>query len=142
MKQEQLIQQQHLAIRIWIYISKPFQINKVLELLYMLDWLWYAILSYLPSSYTGGTLFTTLRSITTPFVISIIFTSIAVIHSIALMLNVIALRKAALLFNIGILFYLTSAVFATNPYVAAGIGYYIILIGVSIFAFLRMDETG
>jgi hypothetical protein len=139
-------QEQHMkidnsfAMRIWMYVSKPFQITKVLELLYMLDWIWYAILSYVPEKYISGSLFVNMRNILSNFQISAVFTIIAIIHIIALYSNAIWLRKFALLFNIGLLIYLTSYLFQSVP-VAAGIGYYVTLIGVSIFAFWRMDET-
>lgn len=139
-------QEQHMkldnsyAMRIWLYISKPFQITKVLEILYMLDWLWYAILSYLPEKYISGSLFTTLRDVLTQYQISALMTFIGVIHIIALYKNIIWLRKFNLVFNISLLIYLTAYLFQSIP-VAAGIGYYVILIGVSTFAFWRMDET-
>lgn len=129
-----------LAMRVWDYMSRPFQITKVLEILYMLDWIWYAILSYLPEQYISGSLFTNLRIVLTSFQISAILTIIALIHVIALYSNVVWLRKFNLLYNIGLLLYLTAYVLQTIP-VAAGIGYYIILIGVTTFAFWRMDET-
>jgi hypothetical protein len=139
-------QQQHMkidnsfAMKLWLYMSRPFQITKVLELLYMLDWIWYAILSYLPGKYISGSLFTNLRAILTPDQITGVMTCIALIHVIALYKNVIWLRKFNLLFNISLLLYLTGYLLQYIP-VAAGIGYYIILIGVSTFAFWRMDET-
>ena len=139
-------QEQHMkidnsfAMKLWLYISKPFQITKVLELLYMLDWLWYAILSFFPSQYISGSLFVTIRNILEPYQISAIFTLLAIIHVIGLYKNLIWLRKFNLLFNIALLLYLTVAVLQNLP-VAAGIGYYVILIGISAFAFWRMDET-
>lgn len=139
-------QEQHMkidnsfAMKLWLYMSKPFQITKVLEILYMLDWMWYAILSYLPAKYISGSLFTNLRGILTDYQISAFMTFIAAIHVIALYRNVVWLRKFNLLFNISLLLYLTVYLFQNIP-VAAGIGYYVILIGVSTFAFWRMDET-
>lgn len=133
MRQEQ-------AVRFWLYISKPFQITKVLEILYMLDWLWYAILSFLPERYIAGSLFVVMRNVLPPYAISIIFTIIAILHLLALYKNNISLRKFNLILNIGLLLYLTGLLFQNVP-VAAGIGYYVILIGVSIFAFWRMDES-
>lgn len=139
-------QEQHMkvdttfAMRLWEYMSKPFQITKVLEILYMLDWIWYAILSYIPPQYISGSLFTNMRTILTSFQISAIFSFIALIHIIGLYSNAVWLRKFNLLFNIFLLLYLTAYLFQTIP-LAAGIGYYVILIGVSTFAFWRMDET-
>lgn len=128
------------AMRLWEYISRPFQITKVLEILYMLDWTWYAILSYIPTHLVSGSLFTNLRKIFTEFQISAIFSLIAFIHILALYLNIVWLRKFNLLFNIGLLLYLTAYLFQNTP-IAAGIGYYVILIGISTFSFWRMDET-
>lgn len=129
-----------IAMRLWAYMSKPFQITKILEILYMLDWIWYAILSYIPAQYISGSLFVNMRTVLSNFQISAIFTFIALIHIIALYSNAVWLRKFNLLFNIGLLLYLTVYLFQTVP-LAAGIGYYVILIGVSTFAFWRMDET-
>ena len=141
MRQQQELQlHQKYAMRVWLYISKPFQISKVLEILYMLDWIWYAILSLLPTSQIGGTLFSNAREITTPFVISIVIMSFALFHIIGLLRNVIWLRKLNLLLNVLILSYLASKLFTTYPF-PSGVGYYLILIGVTIFAYLRMDEN-
>jgi hypothetical protein len=141
MKQEQHIKiDNSLGMRLWAYISRPFQITKVLEILYMLDWLWYAILSYLPEQYISGSLFVNMREVLTNTQVSLTFSVIAVIHVIALYRNVVWLRKFNLLFNIALLLYLTAYLFQTVP-LAAGIGYYVILIGISTFAFWRMDET-
>lgn len=129
-----------LAMKLWIYMSKPFQITKVLEILYMLDWIWYALLSYLPVEYISGSLFVNMRSILSHFQISLILTIIALVHTIGLYSNAIWLRKSNLLFNIGVLLYLTAYLFQDIP-ISAGIGYYVILIGVSTFAFWRMDES-
>ncbi len=141
MRQEQHMKiDNSLAVKLWMYMSRPFQITKVLELLYMLDWVWYAILSFLPSIYVGGSLFIVFRGILEPYQISAVFATIAIMNVVALYKNIVWLRKFNLLFNISILLYLTVLVLQTTP-VAAGIGYYVILIGISIFAFLRMDET-
>jgi hypothetical protein len=138
MKQEQQMRNTF-AMALWDYISKPFQITKVLEILYMLDWIWYAILSYLPERYISGSLFMTLRTVMSGFQIATVLTFIALIHVIGLYSNAVWLRKFNLLLNIGILLYLTAYIFQTFP-VAAGIGYYMILIGITTFAFWRMDE--
>lgn len=141
MKQEQHMKiDNSLAVKLWLYMSRPFQITKVLELLYMLDWLWYAILSFLPAEYISGSLFVTFRNVLAPYQISAIFTTIAIMHIVALYNNIVWLRKFNLLFNISLLLYLTVVILQTLP-VAAGIGYYVILIGISTFAFWRMDET-
>ena len=141
MKQEQHMKYDNsFGMRLWAYISRPFQITKVLEILYMLDWLWYAILSYLPQQYISGSLFTNMRGVLSDTQVSLTFTVIASIHVIALYLNVVWLRKFNLLFNIALLLYLTAYIIQNVP-VAAGIGYYVILIGISTFAFWRMDET-
>lgn len=141
MRQEQHMKIDNtLAMKIWLYMRKPFQITKILEILYMLDWIWYAFLSYLPDQYINGSLFVTMHSILSDLQISAIFTGIAFIHIVGLYKNIIWLRKLNLLFNIGILLYLTVLFLQRLP-VGAGIGYYIILIGVSTFAFWRMDET-
>ena len=128
------------AVKIWLHISKPFQITKVLEVLYMLDWIWYAVLSYIPRDYITGTLFTTMQLLFSTYQISVLFTLMAFSHMLALYKNIIWLRKSNLLFNISLLIYLTVYLSQSVP-IAAGIGYYVILIGVSIFAFWRMDET-
>ncbi len=143
MRQEQQLKvDQSMAMRVWTYISTPFQITKVLELLYMLDWIWYAILSYLPSKYISGTFFDVLRLNFAALTITILISIIAVLHVYALLHNIVWLRKTVLLFNIGVLIYLTvTIVLRTYPNISAGIGYYVILIGVSIFAFWRMDES-
>lgn len=139
-------QQQHMkidnsiAMKIWLYVSRPFQITKVLEILYMLDWVWYAILSFLPDRFISGSLFMILRTVFEDYQVSIILLTIAILHVIGLFWNVIWLRKNNLLFNIGLLLYLTSVSLQRLP-VSAGLGYLVILIGVSIFAFWRMDET-
>lgn len=141
MRQEQHMKiDNSIAMKLWQFVSKPFQITKVLELLYMLDWVWYAILSFLPEKYISGSLFTTFRGILDPYQVSAIFSTIAIMHVIGLYKNYIWLRKFNLLFNIGLLIYLTVSVLQRLP-VAAGIGYYVIVIGISIFAFWRMDET-
>lgn len=129
-----------LAVKLWLYMSRPFQITKVLELLYMLDWIWYAILSYLPTQYISGSLFTNMRNILSSYQISAVLTFLAFIHVLALYKNIIWLRKFNLLFNIALLLYLTAYLLQGIP-LAAGLGYYVILIGVSAFAFWRMDET-
>lgn len=128
------------AMRAWLYISRPFQITKILELLYMLDWILYAILSYLPEQYTTGSLFTLLRSMMPQTFVSFTLTIIAVFHIYALTANIIWMRKAALLFNIGTLMYITSLALLSGPF-SAGLGYLLILIGVSMFAFWRMVEV-
>lgn len=141
MKQEHpMVVDYSIAIRLWLYISRPFQITKVLELLYMLDWLWYACLSFVPSSYIAGSLFISIRQVLQPYQISAIFAIIAIFHIVGLYRNIIWLRKFNLVFNIAILFYLTAIVLQKLP-IAAGVGYYVILVGISIFAFWRMDET-
>lgn len=128
------------AMRAWLYISRPFQITKVLELLYMLDWILYAVLSYLPEQYTTGSLFRLVRELLPPAFVSFTFTIIATFHLYALTANVIWMRKAALLFNIGVLIYITSLALLSGPF-SAGLGYLLILIGVSMFAFWRMVEV-
>lgn len=141
MKQEQmLITNQRLAMRIWIYISKPFQITKVLEILYALDWIWYALLSLLPPAEISGSLFIAARSFMPGYVISLIMICIALLHAIALLRNMVWLRKINLVFNVFILCYLASNLLLDIP-LSSGAGYLVILIGVSIFAYLRMDET-
>lgn len=141
MRQEQRIKiETTLAMRIWQVISKPFQITKVLELLYMLDWIWYAILSFLPDRYVEGSVFKLLRGIFEGYQVSVFMTLIAASHVLALFNNIIWLRKINLLFNITLLLYLTAVAFQNLP-VAAGLGYLVILIGISAFAFWRMDET-
>src|SRR5687768_10925942 len=141
MRQEQHMKiDNSMATKLWLYISRPFQITKVLEILYMLDWIWYAILSYIPQKYISGSLFTNMRTVLSNFQISAIFSIIALIHIIGLYSNAVWLRKFNLLFNIGLLMYLTAYLFQVTP-IAAGVGYYVILIGISTFAFWRMDET-
>lgn len=141
MRQEQNMQlHQKYAMRLWLFISKPFQISKVLEILYMLDWIWYAILSLLPAYQVGGTLFSDAREITTPFIISVVIMSFALSHVVGLLKNVVWLRKLNLLINTLILSYLASNLFTQTPF-PSGVGYFLILIGVTIFAYLRMDEN-
>ncbi len=141
MRQEQHMKiDNSIAMKLWLYVSKPFQITKVLELLYMLDWLWYATLSFLPSYYISGSLFIALHAALSDAQTSILLTFIAIVHLIALYRNIIWLRKFNLLFNIALLLYLTVYLLQETP-LAAGVGYYVILIGVSTFAFWRMDET-
>lgn len=128
------------AARVWIYISKPFQITKVLELLYMFDWTWYAFVSFLPTQYITGSLFEVLRSVTTTLIIRLVLCSVALIHIYALITNYVVLRRINLVWNIAVLLYVTSVSFLKQP-LSAGIGYLIILIGITVFAFWRMDET-
>lgn len=128
------------SMRAWLYISRPFQITKILELLYMLDWILYAVLSYFPEQYTTGSLFRALRSLMPNNYVSFTLTIIAVFHLYALTANVVWMRRVALLFNIGILIYITSLALLSGPF-SAGLGYLLILIGVSIFAFWRMVEV-
>lgn len=141
-----MMQEQHIktetsiAIRIWLYISRPFQITKILEILYMLDWLWYAILSFLPDKYITDSLFTMLHIIFNDYQLSAFFSIIALLHMVALYNNIVWMRKLNLLFNIGLLLYLTGILIQRLP-IAAGLGYLVILISISIFAFWRMDET-
>lgn len=129
-----------LAMRLWLYISKPFQITKVLEILYALDWVWFALLSLLPSRFVSGSMFTRLRDIMPDPLISMIFIVIASIHVIALWNNIVWLRKFNLLFNVAILTYFTSRSLLNLP-ISSGLGYFVILIGITMFAFWRMDET-
>lgn len=141
MTQEQLIQgNRNLAMKMWLYISKPFQITKVLEILYMLDWLWYAIISTIPDRYVVGGIFTSLRSEWPKEVIITALFLIAMLHVIALMRNIIWLRKFNLIFNAAILLFLSATYLIGLP-IPAGVGYMLILIGITIFAFLRMDES-
>ena len=105
----------------------------------MLDWVWYAILSFLPDRYISGSLFMILRKILENYQVSLVLLTIAILHIIGLFFNVVWLRKIMLLFNIGLLLYLTAVSLQSLP-VAAGVGYLIILISVSIFGFWRMDE--
>lgn len=128
------------SMRMWLYISRPFQITKVLELLYMLDWILYAVLSYFPEQYTTGSLFKALRSLMPHEFVSFTITLIAIFHLYALTANVIWMRRAALLFNIGVLMYITSLSLLTEAFSASS-GYLLILIGVSMFAFWRMVEV-
>ena len=129
-----------LAMRIWKYVSKPFQITKVLELLYMLDWIWYAVLSFFPPKYITGAIFQGLATFLSSFQISLLLTIIALSHMLALFRNIVWLRKLNLLFNIGLLLNITAMSLLKGLPIAAGIGYLIILIGISIFVFWRMDE--
>lgn len=137
MKQTQV---DNLAMKVWYYISKPFQITKVLEILYALDWVWYAIIAAIPVRFISGGILTPLRTTYSNTAIIVILLFIATIHVLALWRNVVWLRKTNLVFNVGVLLYLSSKYFLMFP-IPAGVGYLVILIGVSIFAFLRMDET-
>ncbi len=128
------------AVKLWRSISKPFQITKLLEILYTLDWIWYAFLSYVPARYINGVLFSGLREILSAKSISLILTFIALMHMIALYNNIIWLRKVNIVFNITLLLYMATYLLQQVP-IPAGTGYYMILIGVSIFAFWRMDES-
>lgn len=132
--------QQNLAVRFWLYISKPFQITKVLEILYALDWGWYAILSFLPEKYVAGSLFNSLRHYFTQGQISVILCFIAILHMSGLWLNVIIIRKLCLLYNAAILFFLFITFVIQEP-IPSSIGYFAILTGITFFAFLRMDKT-
>src|SRR5687768_1295705 len=98
MRQE-MKQENSLAMRVWLYISKPFQITKVLEILYALDWIWYAIIATVPDKYISGGLFTALRPLASKEIIIGALFVIAVSHAYALWYNVIWLRKANLVFN-------------------------------------------
>lgn len=141
MTQEQLMQgNRNLAMKMWLYISKPFQITKVLEMLYMLDWLWYAVISTIPDRYVVGGIFTSLRTEWSKELIIIVLFIIAMVHVIALIRNIIWLRKFNLIFNTAILLYLSSTYLIGLP-IPAGVGYMLILVGITIFAFLRMDES-
>jgi len=129
------------GMKLWLYVSKPFRITKVLELLYTFDWLWYAILSYLPGQYVSGGLFTILRSADiTALAISIIITLLALSHVVALWWNIIWLRRANILINVLLLTFITSRSILIQP-LPSGVGYLIILICVTIFVFWRMDIT-
>lgn len=132
--------EQLLAMRVWRYISKPFQITKVLEILYALDWIWYAVIATVPERFISGGLFPELRAVWSTSVIAIVLGVIATVHVIGLWNNVLWLRKTVLVFNIAILVYLSTTYLLAYP-IPAGVGYLVILIGVSIFAFLRMDES-
>jgi len=136
------IQQQDnsLVMKVWLYISKPFQITKVLEILYALDWVWYAIISLIPDRFISGGIFPALRDVLPKGLIINVLFLIAALHITALWKNVVWLRKFNLVFNIAILLYLSSNYLLTFP-IPAGVGYLIILIGVSTFAFWRMDES-
>lgn len=129
------------AVKTWLYISRPFQITRLLELLYMFNWLFYTGLSFLPKEYIAGSLFDLMRILMPYDFIKLTFVLIAFIHVYALIGNVIWLRKLTLLFNIGLLLYIVSVTLQSIPF-SAGIGYFIILMGISIFAFWRMDESG
>lgn len=139
MRQE-LQQDNSFAMKVWLYISKPFQITKVLEILYALDWVWYAVIATIPDKYITGGLLTVFRPYAPREVIIAILFTIALTHVYALWFNVIGLRKINLIFNVAVLLYLSSRYFLNIP-IPAGVGYLVILIGVSIFAYLRMDET-
>lgn len=132
--------QQSLGIRFWLYISKPFQITKVLEILYALDWIWYAILSFLPEKYVAGSLFNSLRTYFTQGQINVLLCFIAILHMSGLWLNIIIIRKICLLFNAAILFFLFITFVIHEP-IPSSIGYFAILTGITFFAFLRMDKT-
>jgi hypothetical protein len=129
-----------IAVRAWLYVSRPFQITRLLELLYMFNWILYAGLSFLPEDYTSGSLFRIMHVLMPDDYIRLTFVVIAFLHIYALIVNVVWLRKIALLFNIGLLLYIVSVTLQSIPF-SAGIGYLIILIGISIFAFWRMDES-
>lgn len=140
MRQEQMIHIQHgLAIRLWLYISKPFQITKILEILYALDWVWFAALSIWANNYISSFPLVSLYQLITPLQISILFCSIAAIHIIGLWANIIILRKLCLLFNAIILCYFFIVLAADQP-LPSSIGYFGILSFITLFAFLRMDE--
>lgn len=128
------------AMKMWLYVSKPFQITKVLEILYALDWVWYAIIATIPDKYISGGILSPLRTVVSKESIIIVLFLIAVMHVTALWKNVVWLRKLNLLFNIAVLLFLSSKYFLTFP-IPAGVGYLVILVGVSMFAFWRMDET-
>ena len=139
---QQLAQQPNVAMRVLYFLTKPFQITKVLELLYMLDWIWYALISFIPDKYISGSLFEILRSIPylAPYGIRILLTGIALLHFIGLTYNYILLRRINLIFNIAVLLYITSRAIIAQP-LSSGIGYIVILLGITIFAFWRMDES-
>ena len=134
------LQDHRLAMKVWLYISKPFQITKVLEILYALDWVWYAIIATIPDKYISGGILSPLRTVVSKESIIIVLFLIAVMHVTALWKNVVWLLKLNLLFNIAVLLFLSSKYFLTFP-IPAGVGYLVILVGVSMFAFWRMDET-
>lgn len=141
MKREQEMKQNDgFAMKMWLYISKPFQITKVLEILYALNWIWYAVIATVPDKYISGGIFTALESLISKPIIIIALFIVALLHSYALWFNAIWLRKVNLMFNIAILLYLSSRYLLTLP-IPAGVGYLVILIGVSVFAYWRMDET-
>jgi hypothetical protein len=141
MRQEQQMQSNMgITMRVWLYISKPFQISKVLEILYALDWMWYALLSLLPPADTSGLLFTTAQLYLPHYAINAVMVGIACIHALALLGNIVWLRKINLIFNIFILCYLAANILIQSP-ISSGAGYLVILVGVTIFSFLRMDET-
>ena len=129
-----------ISMRIWAYMGKPFQVARLLELLYMFDWLWYAILSFIPDKYINDVTFTYTQTILSNFQISSIAVGITILHMIALYRNIIWLRKLNLLINSSLLLYLVAYSLQTQP-ISASIGYYIVLIGVSTLAFWRIGEA-
>lgn len=129
-----------LGLRFWNYIAKPFQITKVLELLYALDWVWYFSLSLLPEQYVAGSIFKFLHLVTTQFIGSSVLFLIASISIYGLWNNNIRVRKIVLICNIGILLW----VFFTNALqmpISGGSGYLLILALLSMFALWRMDVS-
>lgn len=139
MKQVQVLSQSLIA-QLWQYLVKPFQITKVLELLYALNWIWFALLSLLPGEYVTGTLFTLLQHIMSKEAISLLVIFIASASTYAMWHNNILLRKMMLLFNIGVELFLFSKVIITIP-VPATSGYLFILAALTMFAYWRMDTT-
>ena len=135
-----LQQDNRLAMKVWRYISKPFQITKVLEILYALDWVWYAMIALIPDRFISGGVIAPLRLVYPKSLIIATLLLIALAHVIALWYNVVWLRKVNLMFNVGVLLFLSTQYLLHLP-IPAGVGYLVILVGVSIFAFLRMDET-
>lgn len=132
--------QEHLALRLWQYISKPFQITKVLEILYMLNWMWYAFLSIIPNYLVSGLVFNEIQQVANSRAVTFIIMCLTFSHILALLLNIIILRKINLMLNIAMLLYISAKSLQNLP-ISSGVGYLVILAGVSIFAFLRMDKS-
>jgi hypothetical protein len=122
----------------WFFIIKPFRIAQVLEIMYALNWCYYLILSFLPTNLVSGSLFTALRRSLNPYVVIFLFLQMAVVSSVGLLFNIIVIRKFVLMVNIAIMAWLIVVSISQFP-ISGGIGYIVILTGLTIFVFLRID---
>lgn len=117
------------------YLARPFKITKVLELLYVLNWLWIALLTLfvpnLPFSRSSSIV------LVYPYA-TILWLFIAGFSSYGVWHNIIIIRRITLIFNILITTFLFTKNLVSAPLTAAS-GYLFILIGLTIFAYWRMD---